>query len=259
MNAGIDCPSCHGPMLRLPNVSLRTHYYLCKNTQCRKQFSEEEIEKDYPDITDIIKERQQKEKERQQKEKERQQKEKERRLEDQRIQVLEKEKEDAARLTLLEKLHSYVEANEGDLSRLSYLQINALVENMQEFSGLAESLNPEEYAVREKLYKVAFFDRNLQAGLQAQYAASQAQYAASQAQHAEEQAKEATVQTELLNKLNIAVGNKPSGSAAKGSNAAKNVALLGGAAALMKLNQISQDVNEISEDTSDLSEGFGGF
>ncbi len=149
------------------------------------------------------------------------------------------------RLELLQKLYTSVEDNEGDLSRLSYLEINALVENMQDFPGLAESLNPEEYAVREKLYKVAFFDRNLQAGLQAQYA--------------EEQAKEATVQTELLNKLNIAVGNKPSGSAAKGSNVAKNAAMLGGAAALMKLNKISQDVNEISEDASDISEGFGGF
>jgi len=155
------------------------------------------------------------------------------------------QKKALARLELLQKLQASVESNEGDLSGLSYLEINALVENMQNFPGLAESLNPEEYAVREKLYKAAFFDRNLQAGLQAQYAASQA--------------KQATVQTDLLNKLNIAVGNKPSGSAAKGSNAAMNTALLGGAAALMKLNQISQDTADISEEISDLSEGFGGF
>ena len=71
--------------------------------------------------------------------------------------------------------------------------------------------------------------------------------------------QQATVQTELLNKLNIAVGNKPSGSVAKGSNAVKNAAMLGGAAALMKLNQISQDTAEISEDTSEISEGFEGF
>ena len=146
-----------------------------------------------------------------------------------------KQQKDAARLELLQKLLTSVETNEGNLSGLSYVEINALVENMQEFPGLAESLNPKEYAVREKLYKVAFFDRNLQAGSQAQ-----------------EQAKEAAVQTELLNKLNIAVGNKPSSGAAKGSNAAKNAAMLGGAAALMKLNQIS-------EDTSEISEGFGGF
>ena len=146
--------------------------------------------------------------------------------------------EASRRLELLQKLHASVEANEGDLSGLSYVEIKALVENMQEFPGLAGLIYPEEYAVREKLYKVAFFNQNLQAGLQAQYA--------------KEQAREATVQTELLNKLNIAVGNKPSGSAAKGSKAA----MLGGAAALMKLNQISQDVNEINED---VSEGFGGF
>jgi hypothetical protein len=150
--------------------------------------------------------------------------------------------EASRRLELLQKLHASVEANEGDLSGLSYVEIKALVENMQEFPDLADSLIPEEYAVREKLYKVAFFNRNSQAGL----------HAILQAQYAKEQAREATVQTELLNKLNIAVGNKPSGSAAKGSKAA----MLGGAAALMKLNQISQDVNEINED---VSEGFGGF
>ena len=170
-----------------------------------------------------LKERQQKKKVLQQKEKERQQK----------------------NVELFQRLHASVEANEGDLSGLSYPEINALVENMQEFPGLAESLTPEEYAVREKLHKAAFFDRNLQAGLQAQYA--------------KQQAKEAALQTELLNKLNIAVGNKASSGAARGSNAATKAAMLGGAAALMKLNQISEDVNEISEDASEGSEGFEGF
>ena len=173
-------------------------------------------------------------------EKKHKQQEEERRL---REEAEREKQQDAARLELLQKLLNSVETKEGGLAGLSYHQINALVENMQEFPGLAEGLNPEEYAVREKLYKVAFFDRNLQAGLQAQYAASQAQYAASQA-------KQASVQTDLLNKLNVAVGNSSSSGAVKGSNAAKNAALLGGAAALMKLNQIS-------EDTADISEGFG--
>ena len=151
---------------------------------------------------------------------------------------LEQERADAARLVLLQHLNATVEDNEGDLSRLSYLEINELVENMQEFSGLAESLNPEEYAVREKLYRAAFFDQKLQAGLLAQ---------------------QATLQTELLHKLNAGVGNQPSGSASQGSNESAKVALLAGGLAMHKLNQISQDVNEISEDTSDLSEGLGGF
>jgi hypothetical protein len=174
------------------------------------------------------------------------------RLEAQRLKaqslLMEKEKKEAARLSSFQKLYSEVEENDGNLAKLSYQKITMLVENMKAFPGLAKTLNPREYDVREKLYKAAFFDRNLQAGLQAQYAASQAK-------HAEEQAKQASVQTDLLNKLNVAVGNQPSGGS-QVSAAANNTALIG-AATYLKLNQMSQDVNEISEDTADISEGFG--
>ncbi len=47
------------------------------------------------------------------------------------------QKKALARLELLQKLQASVESNEGDLSGLSYLEINALVENMQEFPDLA--------------------------------------------------------------------------------------------------------------------------
>ena len=134
-----------------------------------------------------------------------------------------------ARQEMVRDLSAILGACESGLSGLSYHQITALVANLRDFPSISSSLEPEEYAVREELYKLAFFEPTLQAALQ----------------------------TELLNKLNIAVGNQPSSGEVKGSNVAKNAAMLGGAAALMKLNQISQDVNEISEDVSEVSEGFG--
>ena len=134
-----------------------------------------------------------------------------------------------ARQEMVRDLSAILDACESGLSGLSYHQITALVANLRDFPYISSSLEPEEYAVREELYKLAFFEPTLQAALQ----------------------------TELLNKLNIAVGNQPSSGAAKGSNVATKAAMLGGAAALMKLNQISQDVNEISEDVSEVSEGFG--
>ena len=60
-----------------------------------------------------------------------------------------------------------LESADGTLKDLSYDDLNALVENMWDFPEIRDELSPEECAVREKLYKMAFFDRNLQAGLQA--------------------------------------------------------------------------------------------
>ncbi|MBL50085.1 MAG: hypothetical protein CMP28_14220 [Roseibacillus sp.] len=92
---------------------------------------------------------------------------------------------------------------------------------MWEFPAVCEDLDPEERAIGEELYKLAFFDRSLQTGLQ----------------------------TIILNQ--IASGQPTTGAAGPGgSNLARNAAMLGGLAALQKLNQIE-------ENTGDASEGLG--
>ncbi len=73
----------------------------------------------------------------------------------------------AARVESLKELVSKVENTNGNLGDLSYDDLGSLVENMRDFPGIRDELSPEECTVREKLYKMAFFDRNLQAGLQA--------------------------------------------------------------------------------------------
>ena len=73
----------------------------------------------------------------------------------------------ADRVESLKELVSKVENTNGNLEDLSYADLTALVENMRDFPGIRDELSPEECTVREKLYKMAFFDRNLQAGLQA--------------------------------------------------------------------------------------------
>ena len=109
----------------------------------------------------------------------------------------------------------------GSLLDLSYEDICDLVENMWEFPAVCEDLDPEERAIGEELYKLAFFDRSLQTGLQ----------------------------TIILNQ--IASGQPTTGAAGPGgSNLARNAAMLGGVAALQKLNQIE-------ENTGDVSEGLG--
>lgn len=76
--------------------------------------------------------------------------------------------EEQAMQQRLESLYENLKTGEdGNLRDLSYDDLSALVENMRDFPGIRDELSPEEYAVREKLYKVAFFDSNLQAGLQA--------------------------------------------------------------------------------------------
>ena len=110
----------------------------------------------------------------------------------------------------------------GRLVDLSYDDLCDLIENMWDFPEIRDELSPEDCAVREKLYKIAFFDRDLQAGLQ----------------------------TSLLNQ--IASGQPTAGVASSGqSNLTRNAAMLaGGAVALQKLTQIE-------ENTGDVSEGLG--
>jgi hypothetical protein len=93
---------------------------------------------------------------------------------------------------------------------------------MREFPSIRDGLSPEECAVREKLYTLAFFDTNLQAG----------------------------IQTALLSQ--IASGQPTASSAGPGKSNLANAAMVGGIAALQKLNQIE-------ENTGDVSEGLGGF
>ena len=82
-----------------------------------------------------------------------------RRRELERLQVMQQRLE-----SLYENLKT---VEDGNLRGLSYDDLNALVENLRDFPEIRDELSPEECAVRERLYKMAFFDRNLQAGLQA--------------------------------------------------------------------------------------------
>ena len=125
----------------------------------------------------------------------------------------------ASRLNTLRALAARVKDAESALEELPYTDLKALIENMKDFPAVRDELDSEERDIREHLYKMAFFDRNLQVGLQ----------------------------TMILNQ--IASGQPNTGPGA--SNTARNAAMLGGAAlALQKLNQIE-------ENTGDVSEGLG--
>ncbi len=134
----------------------------------------------------------------------------------------ERDAEFAARLESLKVLWLEVEECNENLAELSYENLTALVEIMWEFPAIREELDSEARAIGEMLYKKAFFDPNLQQGLQ----------------------------TIILNQ--IVSGQPTTGAAGPGaSNTARNAAMLGGAAlALQKLNQIE-------ENTGDVSEGLG--
>ena len=96
---------------------------------------------------------------------------------------------------------------------------------MLEFPKIRDEVDPEERAVREKLYKAAFFDRDLQAGFMA---------------------RQAELQTSLLNQI---ASCQPTAGAtgSGGSNLARNAAMVGGLAALQKLNQIEENTGDVSE------------
>ena len=122
------------------------------------------------------------------------------------------------RLLRLYEKTSAMTGTGSSLVDLSYDDINDLIEHMWDFPGIREELDSEERAIGESLYKMAFFDRNLQAGLQ----------------------------TMILNQ--IASGQSTTGAAGPAtSNLAQNAALLGGAAALQKLNQIEENTGDVSE------------
>ena len=136
--------------------------------------------------------------------------------------------EEASRIASLKELLRRVESTKGNMVGIFYDDLNALVENMWDFPEIRDELSPEECALREKLFMIASFDKSLQALLQTQ---------------------EAKLQTSLLNQ--IASGQPTAGAAGSGkSNLARNVGMMGGIAALQKLNQIE-------ENTGDVSEGLG--
>ena len=148
----------------------------------------------------------------------------------------------AASMESLQSLDSAIEKLNGDITGLSYLQLNELVKNLRDFPVVKDKIDPEQCALREKLYKIAFFDKNLQAGLRTKQTELQTR-------QAELQTRQAELQTSLLQQ--IASGQTTTGATGPaGSNLAQNAALLGGAAALQKLNQIE-------ENTGDVSEGLG--
>ena len=158
---------------------------------------------------------------REEREREQQRREREQQRRERKQQRRAKEAEERQCLETLQKLHSSVESADGNLAGLPYLELSALVENLKDFPSMRDKISTEECAVREELYKVAFFDRNLQAGLQ----------------------------TSLLNQ--IVSGQPTAGAAGPGqSNLARNAAMVGGLAALQKLTQIE-------ENTEDVSEGLG--
>ena len=145
------------------------------------------------------------------------------------------------RLESLQKLHSSVERADGNLAELSCSELDALVENLKDFPDMDETVSAEERAVREELYKVAFLNRNLQAGLQSKEAGLQTK-------EAELQTK---IQRELLAQLKSALKGQPAaGAAGSGKSNLAAAAALGGMVALQKLNQIE-------ENTGDVSEGLG--
>ena len=148
----------------------------------------------------------------------------------------------AASMESLQSLDSAIEKLNGDITGLSYLQLNELVKNLRDFPVVKDKIDPEQCALREKLYKIAFFDKNLQAGLRTKQTELQTR-------QAELQTRQAELQTSLLQQ--IASGQTTTGATGPaGSNLAQNAAMLGGAAALQKLNQIE-------ENTEDVSEGLG--
>ena len=154
--------------------------------------------------------------------------EEEARAQEEEARVQEEASRIAARVESLKELESKVENTNGNLGDLSYDDLSALIENLRDFRDIREELGAEECAVRERLYMKSSFDSNLQAFLQTE---------------------QAGLQTSLLNQ--IASGQSTAGAAGPGqSNLARNAAMLGGVAALQKLNQIE-------ENTGDVSEGLG--
>ena len=72
----------------------------------------------------------------------------------------------AKTLESLKELKLSVQSAEGDLSRLSYNEMNELIENLKEYPNLRGTIDDEETAVREELFMKASFDSNLQTLLQ---------------------------------------------------------------------------------------------
>ena len=139
------------------------------------------------------------------------------------------------RVKSLRELHASIENVGGTLAELSCAELDTLIENLRYFPIMRDHLDPEERATREALYKVAFLDKNLQAGLQTKQVELQTE-----------------IQRELLRELKSALTGQPTASVAGPgqSNLARNAAMIGGIAALHKLNQIE-------ENTGDVSEGLG--
>jgi len=136
----------------------------------------------------------------------------------------EAEAEKRQRLKPLQDFLSVVKNASGNLRDLPYHYLSALIENMRAFPGIRDGLSPEECAIREELYKVAFFDRDLQAGLQTE---------------------QAELQTKILNQ--IASGKSTTGTLPPGFAGG-----LAGSAAIA-LHRL----NKIEENTGDVSEGLG--
>ena len=137
----------------------------------------------------------------------------------------------ATRLESLQKLHSSVKRADGNLAELSCSELDALVENLKDFPDMDETVSAEERAVREELYKVAFFNRHLQAGL-----------------HTKEAKLQTEIQRQLLAQLKSALTRQQTaGAAGSGTSKIAAAAALGGLAALQKLNQIEDNTGDVSE------------
>ena len=137
-----------------------------------------------------------------------------------------KQEEETRKLEGLEELLTKVKKADANLANLSYDELQVLIDNFQTYPSVKRELHRSECLVREALYKVALFDRNLQAGLQTQ--------------EARRQTAHAKLQNALLKK--IAYGGSDVGSS-EGSTLARNAAL--------------QKLIKIEENTGDVSEGLG--
>jgi len=77
-----------------------------------------------------------------------------------------KRKELDTKVDILRALAARVKDAEGALEGLPYTDLMALIENMKDFPTVRDELDSEERDIREHLYKMAFFDSNLQRLLQ---------------------------------------------------------------------------------------------
>ncbi len=136
--------------------------------------------------------------------------------------------------SILADIHSQIESGLENFDELTFAEFNALVANVRMFPKMRKDEFEgahSEYAVREKLYMTVLLDKSLQAAFQIFLLA------------------EVSSKLGEVSSKSTFTGqqSEKSGSGAGQSNLARNVAMMGGIAALQKLNQIEENTEDISE------------